>query len=335
MARLSKFEAVHAAGRRWVKSALETDGSLFTPGAEVWSKRWLAEIHRRFVEGAEERRGLRWDRIESRLRDADPLVVQLMAEVLFVAYLPANKKSARAETKRQRINQVLSLSPGTASVRIPEELVAVLGNGFGDHETKLKLNETQLLIQFTHRWKDLTDEERENRLHDPWAFKDMLLGVRARGDYRQRNTLLYLVHPETFESITLRQCKQGIAKRYGDLVKEDTSDVDRQLKHIREALTTDHGSDFDFHDEPLYSEWGRFAWPPKKSEETSSAGGVVESPKPPLTLEDLARQLFMEPVGYLGRIERLLQSSQPGYLLRTPGYREDLRGPPARCSSRG
>ena len=147
MARLSKFEAVGAAGRRWVESALESDGSLFTPDVRIWSQRWLDEIRGRLGERAGESLDLSWDTIESRLRDADPAVVQLMAEFLLVAYLPANEKSARAETKRTRINQVLRYSPETASVRIPEELVAALGNGFGDHESRLNLNETQVLIR--------------------------------------------------------------------------------------------------------------------------------------------------------------------------------------------
>ena len=228
MARLSKFETVNAAAGKWVAAALESDGSLFTPGQEVWSGRWLDEIYRRFVEGAEERRGLHWDRIESWLVDADPPVIQLMAELLFVAYLPAKEKSVRAPSKRQRINQVLGWLPENASMRLPEVLELALGNDFGDHETGLRLNETEVLIRFSHGWKALTDGQRDELLRDPSAFKEMLWRVQARNAYRQRNALLYLVHPDAFEPITLRQCKEGIAKCYRELVPEDTGDVDRQ-----------------------------------------------------------------------------------------------------------
>ena len=319
MARLSKFEAVEEAGRRWVGSALASDGSLFTPGVSIWSQRWLEEIRGRLGERAEEPLDLGWDRIESRLRDADPSVVQLMAELLFVAYLPANEKSARAETKRVRINQVLGFSPETESLRIPEQLVAALGNGFGDHQSKLTLNETHIVIRFTHRWKLLTDTERENLLRDPWAFKDMLWRLRASHYYRQRNSILYLVHPETFEPITLRQCKHGIVKRYGELVTEEIGDIDRRLLRIRESLTTDYGSDFDFHDAPLYSEWSRFAWQPKKGEEARPTIDNIEGAGPPLTLEDLARQLSLRPVDYLRRIERLLRHRRQVIFYGPPG----------------
>ena len=320
MARLSKFEAVCAAARAWVKAALEQDGSLFTPGKEIWSSRRLDEVRGRLGEREGESLGLTWGNIESRFRDASPEAVQLMAECLFVAYLPASERSVRAEVKRRRINQVLRFSPDNAAVHIPEELEAALKNSFGDHETKLNLNETHILIRFTHHWKALFDDDRKHLLRDPWAFKDMVWGLRATSYYRQRNSLLYLVHPESFESLTLSQCKQGIAKRYrGDLVKEQTGDVDRQILRIREALTTDHGSDFDFHDDPLIDEWSRFAWPPKKGEESSPTAGDVESPRPPATLEDLARELSLRPVEYLSRIERLLRHRRQVIFYGPPG----------------
>lgn len=320
MARLSKLEVVGAAGRRWVESALESDDSLFTPGVRIWSRRWLDEVRGRLGERAGEPLDLTWGNIESRFRDAHPAAIQLMAECLFVAYLPANEKSARTETKRERIDQVLRLAPDDVSVRVPEELDAPLGNGFGDHETKLKLNETHILIRFTHQWKALSDEDRKHLLRDPWAFKDMVWGLRATSYYRQRNSLLYLVHPESFEPITLSQCKQGIAKRYrGDLVKEHTGDVDRQILRIREALTTDHGSDFDFHDDSLINEWTWLAWPPKKGEESSPTAGDVESSRPPATLEDLARELSLRPVEYLSRIERLLRHRRQVIFYGPPG----------------
>ena len=190
------------------------------------------------------------------------------------------------------------------------------------------------MIRFTYYWKALTDGQRDELLRDPSAFKEMLWRVPASNAYRQRNALLYLVHPDAFEPITLRQCKEGIAKCYRKLVPEDTGDVDRQIKHIREALTTDHGSDFDFHDEPLYSQWARFAWPPKKSKETSPTGENGEkNSTPPLTLEDLARQLLI-PVDYLRRIERAIAASSPGDLLRPPGDGKDVCGSEARCPSR-
>ena len=310
MARLSQFEVVNAAAGKWVAAALNSDGSLFTPGQEVWSRRWLDEIYRRFAEGEEERRGLHWDRIESRLGDADPPVIQLMAELLFMAYLPAKEKSVRAPIKRQRINQMLGWLPENVSVGLPEVLESALGNGFGDHETNLRLNETEVVIRFIHGWKALTDGQRSNLLRDPWAFKDVPWRVQARSAYRQRNALLYLVHPDVFEPITLDKCKSSIVKTYSEHVSESSDDTDRNLALIRKALSKEHGSDFDFHDEPHFSRWN--PWGNRKTEAPGGREGL------PPSLDGLAAEVLMD-VNYLDRIVRLLQHRRQVIFYGPPG----------------
>ncbi len=99
MARLSKFEAVGAAGRRWVESALESDDSLFTPGVRIWSRRGLDEVRGRLGERAGEPLDLTWGNIESRFRDAQPAAIQLMAECLLpVARLHDRRRPAYGTT---------------------------------------------------------------------------------------------------------------------------------------------------------------------------------------------------------------------------------------------
>ena len=47
---------------------------------------------------------------------------------------------------------------------------------------------------------------------DPWTFKDVLFAVpMPKGSYIQREALLHLVHPDTFESIVSRGYKEQIA----------------------------------------------------------------------------------------------------------------------------
>ena len=42
-------EHVYEAAQAWVDCALRNDGSLFTPGKEIWSTQWLGELHERFL----------------------------------------------------------------------------------------------------------------------------------------------------------------------------------------------------------------------------------------------------------------------------------------------
>ena len=41
-------EKVYEAAELWVDRALRADDSLFTPGEEIWSSRWLRELRERF-----------------------------------------------------------------------------------------------------------------------------------------------------------------------------------------------------------------------------------------------------------------------------------------------
>ena len=45
---------MYEAARAWKDAALLDNDSLFTPGQEIWSTRWLDELHERFVLGADD-----------------------------------------------------------------------------------------------------------------------------------------------------------------------------------------------------------------------------------------------------------------------------------------
>ncbi len=49
MARLVGREAAYAVANRFVEGALRTDGSLFTPGATIWSAENIENLYKRFV----------------------------------------------------------------------------------------------------------------------------------------------------------------------------------------------------------------------------------------------------------------------------------------------
>ena len=46
-------ERVYDAAALWLERALRTDDSLFMPGKQIWSRKWLESIRERFLEQPE------------------------------------------------------------------------------------------------------------------------------------------------------------------------------------------------------------------------------------------------------------------------------------------
>ena len=72
----------------------------------------------------------------------------------------------------------------------------------------------------------------------------------------QRQALLHLVHPDTFERIVNVDHKNKIAAQFGGLVEDPVGDVDRKLHEIRSTLEQTHGAErFGFYSPDIRSQW--------------------------------------------------------------------------------
>src|SRR5439155_15396050 len=118
------------------------------------------------------------------------------------------------------------------------------------------------LVEFTARWLAQAERDRHEVLEDPWAFKSFVLAVPGRAAQTQREALLFIVHPESFEDITSGRAKQEIVAGFEDLVGETSEDVDRALLKIRSALGGEYGPGFRFYDAALREKWQRTAIKP-------------------------------------------------------------------------
>ena len=127
-----------------------------------------------------------------------------------------------------------------------------------------------MIIEFVEQWKEKDPDERERLLNNPWVFKEFLMGIDLRSRLLlnnqntpriQRQALLHLTYPDTFEAIVQLDDKYKIAKTFEELVTDPTDDVDRQLAQIRQALEPryDSGDRFDF-----YMTEVRVQWDPNK-----------------------------------------------------------------------
>ena len=218
-------ERVYAAAEKWVERALRTDGSLFTPGKAIWSSRWLGELRERFLGNPEALKGPQFfEKLEPLLKGSPAEVYHLMGEVVYVTYLIAWRGALGGGRKKQQIEQLLAGAP--SSVAIPDDLVDGLAPGIAHPgQAFISALKFQLgyVIEFVEQWKEQESNERDRLLDDPWAFKKFTnnLGFQSalmRESHSwpstQREAVLHLVFPDTFEAIVSVRHKEAIAKAF-------------------------------------------------------------------------------------------------------------------------
>ncbi len=258
-------EKVYAVAETWVDVALRTDGSLFTPGEQVWTSRWLGELHQQFLNNPDESRASFLQKLQRQLEGSPPEVYQLMGEVLYVHFLIVTTSNSTHE--QQRIDTVLRWSQSPA--QIPPNLVDALTPGIANPGTgfhTFRPFQVGLLIEFVEQWKQQDSDERDRYLNDPWAFKEFLMRMRLHSRLLrenqntpriQRQALLHLTHPDTFEAIVNLDHKDKIVKTFEAHIPDVTEeDVDRKLGQIRTALEAqDVSGDHFFYQPEIRAQW--------------------------------------------------------------------------------
>lgn len=244
---LPAAQPIYAAAAAFVDQALRRDDSLFTPGAAIWSKANLDELHRRFNLNPDESHASFLDKFERQLQGAAPAIYQLAGELIYV-YLLVVVGTMGPQAKRNLIRQVLGWS--SAPVRMPTERDAALDYGLAKVGMAFIIkrpNQLWFLIDFARTWKDMSEAERERLLADPWAFKTLVFSVPIKSAYAQREALLHLVFPDTFEAIVSREHKQRFVREWAAYLPQPEPDVDRALLAIRREYQRRHGDPLNFY----------------------------------------------------------------------------------------
>jgi TIR domain len=271
-------EKVYAAARRVVDAGLRTDGSVFTPGAAIWTLERAEDLYRRFVQQPDTSSASFEQKLRRQLQGAPPATFQAMGELLFLHLLIAS--DIGGASKRSTIQAVLSWSP--EPVTIPADLAAVLDNGLAKTGVAFKTYrpfQLWYLVEFLRAWKRLDTAARSRLLEDPWAFKEFAFSVPIKSAYTQREAFLHLVHPATFERIVSRDHKRRIVEHLRDPA-DDEPDVDRALATIRASLEEELGEGFDFYQPPVDARWQ----PPPV--EPGEAGGPTTGRTAPSEIEN-------------------------------------------------
>ncbi len=265
-------EKVYAAASAWVDRALRADDSLFTPGKAIWTIENIREARKRFVDNPDESRDPFSVKLERQLRDSPPEVYQVVAEALYFYFLIVATKDSGDEV--QAIDTILGWS--SSPVAIGQQFVDGLTPGIANPGVFFHTGrpyQVGFLIEFIEYWKEQTQSEREPLLTNPWAFKNFVFDIdfrselmkgRPRAPRTQREALLHLVFPDTFEAIVNSDHKSLIAnaQSFAQFLTEDTEDIDHKLRQIRRGLEAEgKGGNHLFYAGSIRSQWDQdFTW---------------------------------------------------------------------------
>ncbi len=299
-------EQVYAAAEKWVERALRADDSLFTPGKAIWSSQWLGELHQRFL--THPAGGSFEDKLPAQLEGSQPEVYQLMGEALYFYFLIVSTTNSAKE--QRLINTVLGWSP--TPVTIPPEFVAGLTPGIADPGQFFHSGrpyQVGFLVEFVEEWKKNAAHVQSDLLDDAWVFRDFLNAIKLgsplfvnhpNAPHAQREAVLHLVFPDTFEPIVSVGHKGKIVKTFANPATQPTDDVDRQLAQIRAELEAKFGiGDLHFYNPEIRVKWDdKYKRDPQEPEDPPGYG---DSPVPPADLwspaniQLLAKELLWEP----------------------------------------
>ena len=259
-------ENVYAAAQKWVDSALRRDDSLFTPGKRIWTRELLGELRERYLDQPDVGQGGFYDKLKQQLDDSPPEAFQLMAEAIYTQFLIIWKEGMGQEAKKSGVEQVLGW--GAPISTIPKDLINGFTPGIAHSQALLMYRPYQVgfIIEFADQWKTLEPSERDRLLDDPWAFKNQVMGTKLDSlllhenqntPHSQREALLHLVHPDTFEGIVSAEQKEEIAaaRAFAHFITEEEQDVDGKLAQIRQGLEAGLDRDFDFYELNIRSWW--------------------------------------------------------------------------------
>ncbi len=240
----------------WVARCLRDDGSLFQARDRLWTQQNFQALHELFNEQPDESSDPFLVKLGRQLADANDDLVLLFAEMLYVHLLIALDIGGSA--KRDNLDAVLSRSSDPTEV--PQYLDAQLDGGLVHTGVAYKTYRPQQLwffIDVMIALKALDEPERSSVIDDPWRFRDLVDDVPLEAAYTQRNALLHLVHPDTYEDCVSRDYKTQMSTAFGHLAESDHDDVDRALLQIRAALEAEARHPINFYDEPYRSQWAR------------------------------------------------------------------------------
>jgi 5-methylcytosine-specific restriction protein B len=247
-----KVLAIYAAATRWMGRALHSSRGIFVE-RPVWLPEALHELSERLAGQPE--RGQRFeDAWHQQLDGSTSHMFQLAAELVYVHLLfPTDVSPA---SKRRLVHRTAERA--TPVVPVPEEFDVALDRGIAPTGPAFKTrrhSQLRFLLRVAQSFQRLPARERNALTLNPWACKAWLAEVPADGGTTQREALLHLLFPDTFEPIVSIELKRAIVAGLPHYLPAGVTDVDAALGAIRSQITPTFGRDFRFTDRQVMALW--------------------------------------------------------------------------------
>ena len=245
-------DRLYQAAGLWVDECLRKDGSLFTPADPIWTRQTIAEASAQLL--IDDARKLDFTtKLRDQVSGLSDAAIQFTAELVYVLSLSIS--NIGVEAKRELVEAVLGQM--SRPVPFPDELSHALDGGVANYGAGITRRDryVKYFVGFANAWKELDENERSSLLDDPWEFWKFVhdLGETA---LMQREAILHLVSPETFEYALLQADKAKIVKAFAGLPAASATDnVDRALYATREAVEAAVGQALN-----LYAPWFVAIW---------------------------------------------------------------------------
>lgn len=232
-----------------ILSAWRASDSAFSPGTEVWGSTATTELLSYLTAAPQP--------IPATLPGLDDLAARtLAAEALVLLVGPFSDMVG--STKRSRVRN--PLIPAVDPPGLPRQLSADLQHGFVHGGKALLATPIGMLESFARlldHWWAQPKEHRDAAWDDPWAFRDIVVGVPDVDD-RVASLICLLAHPQSFTTVIRASDRRRIVEVFADRIGAVSGDVEQDLKSITLALQTEQGGKPVRYDAaPLLQEWSQ------------------------------------------------------------------------------
>ena len=242
------LDAYYAVADELTDKCLSRGLSLLT-GEPIWTADQARELRERTSEEPAGAKGLGFDgKLQLQVRDAEPRLQLFAAELRLLHLLPIHDLA-----KNKKVERVEALLP--PDVPLPPHVVdglqpGVASWGSGHPQVRPQYEFLTRAVEALER----AGAQRTAIVGDPWAFKDLLWEVDASSAQMEREALLFIAHPETFDAVFSGSHKDAIVKTFSS-PEDGDQDRDRAILRIRQRLSAEHGENFNWYQQPLADVW--------------------------------------------------------------------------------
>ncbi len=260
MARKPGCEKIYEVFSRFIDQCLVNDNSLIWPEEKLWSLENLQSVKKGFIDNPIHK-GDYWEKINEQFGNLNDECWKILADGLFVYTLPST--FIKPEKKYELIERISDYK-GFYLPDFSDPFWDVLHQGFARTTMRYHLKYMQLWVIFLFAIEVKKENDRASFVNDYKKVKEkldsILESIESKSDraWDMHHALLHMAFPDYYEPILSTTHKNEIIETFQGRVppKLRGSDVDTQLKYIRESFEEEYkDSYFGFYLPEIKAKW--------------------------------------------------------------------------------